>query len=306
MSTAAAPRPSLGYRTVARLARPVLGLARWRINATGIHHLPSRGGAVVTWAHNSHVDMVPTAWVIYRQLDRPVRILAKRELWETRRYRWILDLVDAVPVDRTSGTQRRRSYDSAVAALLRGHLVLVAPEGTISPSFELLPFRQGASLMARAAGVPIIPSASWGTQRLVTAGRPTDWRSGSNIPVEVAFGAPIVPDDDIRRTTRRLEDATAALLDQVQRRYPDGAPSGAWWAPAHLGGGAAPAPAASPSRRWRARHGHRDVPAPDEAAPGAAAPDHAAPDDPADGYERWQDPDRPPRSRSHRGGASSR
>ena len=290
MTPLPAPRPGLGYRAVAWLARPALHLARWRINATGMHHVPSRGGAVVAWAHNGHVDMVPIAWAIYDRLDRPVRILAKRELWETRRYRWVLDLVDAVPVDRTSGSQRHRSYEAAVASLRHGDLVLVAPEGTISPSFDLLPFRRGASYMARAAGVPIIPSVSWGTQRLVTAGRPTDWRSGSGIPGEVAFGAPITPDDDVDRTTRRLEDATAALLDEVQRRYPDGAPPGAWWAPAHLGGGAPPARASSPSRRWRAQLGRADVP---------------PPADDVDGSEPSSSPDHPPSHRSDRGGGGA-
>lgn len=290
MTPVPAPRPSLGYRTVAWLARPVLRLACWRINTTGIGHVPPRGGAVVAWAHNGHVDMVPIAWSIYDRLDRPARILAKRELWATRRYRWVLDLVDAVPVDRASGSKRHRSYEAAVASLRRGDLVLVAPEGTISPSFDLLPFRRGASLMARTAGVPIVPSVSWGTQRLVTVGHPTDWRRGSGIPVEVAFGAPIMPDDDVDRTTRRLEDATAALLDEVQRRYPDGAPPGAWWVPAHLGGGAPPAPASSPSRRWREQHRHPDLPLPDEGD---------------DGSERSDTSHHAPNRRSERGGGAA-
>lgn len=45
-----------------------------------------------------------------------------------------------IPVHRGAGTDA-----SAVAALERGELVLVLPEGTISPAFELLPFRTGAA-----------------------------------------------------------------------------------------------------------------------------------------------------------------
>ncbi len=61
--------------------------------------------------------------------------------------------------------------------------------------------------------------------------------------MEIAFGEPIhvAADDDPVEVTRELRRRTEAMLHAVQDAYADGAPSGAWWVPARLGGGA-PAP----------------------------------------------------------------
>jgi 1-acyl-sn-glycerol-3-phosphate acyltransferase len=43
----------------------------------------------------------------------------------------------------------------------------VFPEATMSPSLELLPFKQGAARMAIDADVPILPTILWGSQRVL-------------------------------------------------------------------------------------------------------------------------------------------
>jgi 1-acyl-sn-glycerol-3-phosphate acyltransferase len=235
-------RPSWGFRLVARIAIVLVGLARWRITTTGLEHVPRTGGAVVTWNHTGHADFVTTIWPIYRVLGRTARILAKRELWRSVTTRWVVRAVDAVPVDRSRDGDRRAPFAAAVEALDAGDLVVVAPEGTISPSFELLPFRSGAVRMAQQAGVPIVPSVTWGSHRMVTYGHGFSLRRAFFLPVSVRFGPPIDvgPDDDVAEATARVRAAMHTLLDEVQRDYPDGTPAGAWWVPARLGGGAPP------------------------------------------------------------------
>lgn len=99
----------------------------------------------------------------------------------------------------------------------------------------------------RQLGRPVryVPSVSWGSQRLTTTGRRARRREAFGIPVEIAFGEPLCPgpDDDPVEVTADLHHRTTQLLHRVQDRYPDGAPAGAWWVPARLGGGA-PAPPA--------------------------------------------------------------
>ena len=96
--------------------------------------------------------------------------------------------------------------------------------------------------MAALAGVPLVPSASWGSHRLTTIGHPFSLREAWGIPVEITFGEPLhpTPTDDPAEVTAVLRERTAELLDAVRARYPDGAPAGAWWVPARLGGGAPP------------------------------------------------------------------
>lgn len=235
-------RPSLGFRLIAWLAIAFVWLTRWRVRTEGLEHVPARGGAVITFSHTSHVDFAVTGLDIYRRLGRPVHILARADLWQRRRFRWIVRLASAVPVQRENPAGRAASLQAAVEVLRGGGLVFVAPESRISTTFEVQSMRTGAARMAQQAGVPLVPSASWGSHRLVTTGHPTDVRRAWAIPIEVAFAPPVevADDDDVVAVTAELETITQRLLHRLQRRYPDGAPAGAWWVPARLGGGAPP------------------------------------------------------------------
>ena len=280
--SASTARASWGFRLVARIAIVLVRVACWRITTTGLEHVPRSGGAVVTWNHTGHADFVTTIWPIYRSLGRTARILAKRELWRSVMTRWIVRAVDAVPVDRGRAADRSGPFVAAIEALHAGDLVVVAPEGTISPSFELLPFRSGAVRMAQQAGVPIIPSVTWGSHRMVTYGHGFSLRRAMGLPVSVRFGPPIDvgPDDDVAAATARLRAAMQALLDEVQRNYPDGTPAGAWWVPARLGGGAPPPDDAAPHDPT-AQSPPGDALAADDPAAHDPAGDDPAGDDPA-------------------------
>lgn len=239
----AVPRPTLRFRIIAWIVIATVRLLRWRVRTRGLQHVPRTGGAVVTWNHNSHVDFVLTVYDIYRRLGRAARFVANRELWDDRWLGWVPRFADAIPVARADDMDRDRALADAVTALREGHIVMVAPEGGITPSFELAPFRTGAARMAQLAGVPLVPSVSWGTQRLSTIGHPVSFRRAWRLPVEVAYGNPVeaAPDDDPVAVTDELHARTTRMLHDAQERYPDGVPAGAWWVPARLGG-AAPAP----------------------------------------------------------------
>jgi 1-acyl-sn-glycerol-3-phosphate acyltransferase len=139
-----------------------------------------------------------------------------------------------IPVDRSAG---QASYQQALSALRTGEVVGIFPEATISRSFTVKDIKSGANRLAHEAGVPIIPVALWGTQRLWTKGRPKDLTQ-RHVPVTILIGEPFEPSpgdsgDDVLR--KRMQE----LLDTAQASYPT--EPGAWWAPAHLGG-TAPTP----------------------------------------------------------------
>jgi 1-acyl-sn-glycerol-3-phosphate acyltransferase len=156
-----AQRLSWFWRLLAAIVTTLVRVLRWRIDVRGLEHVPRRGGAVLAFNHHSYLDFIMVAWPVVRRARRPVRFLAKREVLDSRKVGWMARKVGAVPVDRGSAEARSAALDAAVAALRDGDLVVVAPEQTISPSFELLPLRTGAARMAQAAGVPIAaPSAN--------------------------------------------------------------------------------------------------------------------------------------------------
>lgn len=213
------------------------GLFRWRLRVEGIEHVPETGPGIVTWNHHSYSDFLILALALYDRRGRVVRLLGKAEIWEHPVLGWIADRASAVPVHRG----RRGgggALDAAMDALARGDLVGVAPEQTISRSFELLPFASGAARMARASGAPVIPSVGWGSHRLSTKGH--TFQPAFGIPVVTAFGPPlhVAHDEDVAAASERIRAATQALLHRVQEDYPDrpSSPEDSWWLPARLGG----------------------------------------------------------------------
>lgn len=229
-----APRAGPLYRGVAAVAFGAMSAQRWQFDHRGIGHIPAAGGAVLAANHNSFWDFFTVGRGPYRELGRPVRILAKESLFRVPVFGAVMHAAGHIPVHRGSGAS---ALSSAVEALQRGELVLVLPEQTISPSFELLPFKHGAARMAQMAGVPLIPTASWGSHRFHTVRRRPRW--SWRLPIVTSHGAPVPT------SGRAVEDVTAdlrarvgALLDDAVATYPDGTPPGAWWVPARLGGSA--------------------------------------------------------------------
>ncbi|MEX0869153.1 MAG: lysophospholipid acyltransferase family protein, partial [Nitriliruptoraceae bacterium] len=154
------------------IVRGVRWLLRAPISVEGIANVPASGPAVLAFNHHSYVDFIVLAWAVVVRRRRPLRFLGKREIWNSRWVGWAPRLIGAIPIDRGSGFSRAHALDAAVEALRAGDLVVVAPEQTLSASFELLPFRTGAVRMAQRAGAPIVPVVGWGSQRLAARGIP--------------------------------------------------------------------------------------------------------------------------------------
>lgn len=231
----------LFWRVIRVVARVVfLRLLGWDVRVEGREHLPSTG-AVLAFNHHGHVDAVFVAWTPVVEQRRPVRFLAKAELFRHWASSWLVRGAGAVPVERRAagGPSRAHAYAAAVDALRRGELVAVAPEQTISESFELLPFKPGVARMALEAGVPIVPAVGWGSHRAFTTGRPL--RPRRRLPVVIRYCEPVVPrpGEAVPVLLARLQARMAAELDTVQRTYPDHPSSGDdWWVPRRLGGSA--------------------------------------------------------------------
>jgi 1-acyl-sn-glycerol-3-phosphate acyltransferase len=122
--------------------------------------------------------------------------------------------------------------------LQAGEIVGVFPEATISESFDLKDFKTGAARMAMEAGVPLLPCVVWGSQRVLTKGRPKDLTRGT--PIRIVVGAPFTPaaDADPVAVTAELKTRMQGLLEEARATY-GGAPRSAddtWWIPASLGG----------------------------------------------------------------------
>jgi 1-acyl-sn-glycerol-3-phosphate acyltransferase len=223
------------WRVLSAIGISLVSLARWRVTVTGQANLPKTGGAVVVFNHHSYADFVFVAWPIVRDAKRIPRFLAKGELFTHPVTRPIVKLVHAVPVHRTSDVSRADALTAAIAAAKRGEIVVVAPEQTISRSLDIRPLRTGAVRIAQAANVPIIPVIGFGSQRIITKGKP--FRVQPGIPISVTVAEPFtVTGDDAVVVTERLRHTMQTLLDTAIRNYPDKTGTGQRWLPARYGG----------------------------------------------------------------------
>ncbi|MQY37345.1 hypothetical protein SRB17_53490 [Streptomyces sp. RB17] len=236
--------------------RPVIGFAKtlfkvWDLNidCQGSENIPRSGGAVLVSNHISYLDFVFNGLAALPQ-NRLVRFMAKESVFRHRISGPLMRGMKHIPVDRNQG---EAAYAHALDSLRSGEVVGVFPEATISQSFTLKSFKSGAARLAQDAGVPLVPMAVWGTQRLWTKGHPRNFRR-SHLPVTIRVGEAVeAPRDQYAGAiTRRLRAGVQELLDAAQRAYP-GRPKDSgdsWWLPAHLGG---TAPTAEQLRAAEAR-----------------------------------------------------
>jgi 1-acyl-sn-glycerol-3-phosphate acyltransferase len=177
------------FRFIAGLVIPFMNVVgRYRIQQG--EYLPATGPVVVAPNHYSEIDPLVIGLTIWR-LGRAPRYLGKASLFKIPVFGALLKKSGQIPVERTGS----RVSDPLAAAnqLVDNNLVVVVyPEGTLTRDPDLWPMRgkTGAVRLALAAGVPLIPVAHWGTQKIM----PRYGKKISMFPrknVIIRFGPPV-------------------------------------------------------------------------------------------------------------------
>lgn len=226
----------IAYRTTigaARIAFAALGL---RVHVEGDEHVPRTGPVVLAANHVSFLDFLLVG-LAARRGRRYVRFLARHDVWHHRLAGPFMSSMRHVPVDPAAPAA---AYLRARTLLRAGEAVAVFPEAGVSTSYTVRALMPGAVALAAETGVPLVPIALWGPQRVATAHRPVDLSRGR--PVSVRAGTPYdVPrGTDPVAATRHLGETLQRMLDDLQARPAHQPATGepATWHPAHLGGGA--------------------------------------------------------------------
>ena len=225
------------YRLIVAIGGLLFRLLDLRRDIRGADNIPLEGGVVLAMSHFSYLDFALAEWAIFRHRRRFTRFMATVSSFEHPIAGPLMRAMGHIPVDRTKGAS---AYKFAIEALHRGEMVGVFPETRVSRSFTLLPFKAGAARMAAQSGTPIVPCVIWGSHRVMTRSHKTHLRKARHTPVTIVFGEPIRPraDDDPATTTEQLRHAMDHLLSTAQNPAPVLPEPGAWWEPAHRGGGA--------------------------------------------------------------------
>ena len=203
----------------------------------GEENIPRDGGAILAINHVGYLDfaLVGTAAL---PVNRYVRFMAKKEIFDNKLAGPLMRGMHHICVDRSNGSA---SFVAALRALRGGEIIGIFPEGTISVSSEIKELKSGAVRLAMGAGVPVIPTVIWGSQRIWTKKVKRNLRR-KNVPISVSFGAPLYFDKqtDVEAGEKELRETMITALHKIQGKYPD-SHEGQRWAPVRLGG-TAPAP----------------------------------------------------------------
>jgi perosamine synthetase len=183
----------------------------FRPEARGLENVPTSGGFVLSSNQLSNLDGFGLAYALH---PRQVRWMAKAELFVPV-FGAVARRLGCFPVRRGEGDLG--AVQAAVELALGGHAVGIFPEGTrrskgLRKKHRARP-HSGPARVALTAGVPFVPAAVVGTERLTALRR---WR--------IAFGKP-VPLDDLpahprlaaREATERVWRAIEALEAELLR-----------------------------------------------------------------------------------------
>jgi 1-acyl-sn-glycerol-3-phosphate acyltransferase len=194
----------------------VLPCLRWfRWNIEGLDNVPAQGGAILAFNHIAFLDPFAAAYAVHLAGRRP-RFLAKGELFDDRRVGWILSGAGQIPVRRGT-VEAPMALDEAVAALERGEVVVIFPEGTITDDPDLNPMepKTGLARLALASCVPVVPCAVWGTANVWPKGFAKRWwPPKQDILVRIGHPMRVDGDSDSPSDWRLVGDA---VMDEISR-----------------------------------------------------------------------------------------
>ncbi|HET8912300.1 MAG TPA: lysophospholipid acyltransferase family protein [Ktedonobacteraceae bacterium] len=176
-----------------------------KVRLRGRYNVPSNGACIVVANHLSWLDvpMIP----VY--IHRKVVFMAKEELFYSKAG-WLVRFLGAFPVKRGEGD--RQALRTADEQLKAGNIVVIFPEGTRSKTHALAKAHSGMGMIALRSGVPVVPVAIWGSEKVF---------KNFGAPVTISYGEPITLKPKGQKIRREdIEEATELVMHKIAEMLP--------------------------------------------------------------------------------------
>jgi 1-acyl-sn-glycerol-3-phosphate acyltransferase len=186
-------------RTIVHMVFTIISRALFSLRVRNAGAMPRRGPCVVAANHSGYLDPM----LLQMGTPRPLRYLLTSNFFDIPAARPFFRLSGAIRVPE--GRLARGTVRGALAVLDRGGAVGIFPEGRLSRTGEIGPFRPGVAFLAARGRAPVVPAHIRGSFRV--------WPKGHLLPrqatVEIRFGEPLRISD--ARDEGRIRDAVLAL-----------------------------------------------------------------------------------------------
>jgi 1-acyl-sn-glycerol-3-phosphate acyltransferase len=198
-------RPDWVYGFVRIILTPYL-LILHRARCIDSDKVPPEGPAIIAPNHFSFLDHFFVA--VY--LRRPVQFMAKSQLFQPP-MQFIYSHGGVFPVLR--GRKDEEAFKTAHAILDRGDVVVMYAEGGRSRTGELGEPRPGVGRLALESGVPVVPTAIYGSDKA------RNWKRLQFPKVTVQYGDPIQFERVEHPTREQAQAASQVVFERIEKLY---------------------------------------------------------------------------------------
>jgi putative phosphoserine phosphatase/1-acylglycerol-3-phosphate O-acyltransferase len=130
-----------------------LAIAGIEVDVQGTEHLWSARPCIFAFNHQSKIDTI----LLAKLLRGGFTGVAKQEAANVPGFGQFFRIAGVAFIDRSDGKKAREAMAPAIDKLRAGTSLVIAPEGTRSPTPRLGPFKKGAFHLAMQADVPLVP-----------------------------------------------------------------------------------------------------------------------------------------------------
>jgi 1-acyl-sn-glycerol-3-phosphate acyltransferase len=182
----------------------------FRAEVVGLDNIPRSGGAVLVANHLSNFD----PGLIGTTMKRRIRFMAKQELFVPG-LGLLLRLHGDFPVRRLE--RDTAAVRKAQEVVREGDILGMFPEGTRSKIGSMNHAHPGTALIALRTGVPIIPAAITGTEKI----RNLQTILFTRPKARVVYGKPFYLERPERLRSADVEEATTTIMKKVAELLPE-------------------------------------------------------------------------------------
>ena len=207
-------KPRRVVHEISRLITRIFWLTppTWRRTIRGLENIDKKQSYIIVMNHTSMVDIAALYF-----LPLNFRWVSKREVFRIPYMGQMLSLHGDIAIDRGRGTESmKKVIEDGKLWISRGASIAIFPEGTRSKDGEIHRFKQGAFMLAKEAGVAILPVVMQGTGTTIKPNKMYNWRNHLKVSVLEPISAEEVAATGASELAAKVQGLMTEELERVR------------------------------------------------------------------------------------------